>query len=73
MTQEKVASVFYIAMILIDLLLNPLIYGFRNKDVNHVLRKVMGKKCIALQDSSPGHSGFFFFFLSLKLNFFSLF
>lgn len=37
--QQKVASVFYTMMIP---MLNLLIYSLRNKDVENVLRKVMG-------------------------------
>ncbi|KAG3286791.1 olfactory receptor 8D1 [Ictidomys tridecemlineatus] len=40
--QEKVASVFYTAVIP---MLNPLIYSLRNKDVKYVLSKVMRKRC----------------------------
>ncbi|XP_072472995.1 olfactory receptor 8D1-like [Notamacropus eugenii] len=38
MTQEKVASIFYTAVIP---MLNPLIYSMRNKDVKDVLKKIM--------------------------------
>ncbi|XP_036599865.1 olfactory receptor 8A1-like [Trichosurus vulpecula] len=37
-TQEKVASVFYT---IVNPMLNPMIYSFRNKDVKDSLRKVM--------------------------------
>ncbi|MBZ3875255.1 Olfactory receptor 8D1 [Sciurus carolinensis] len=41
MVQEKVASVFYTTLIP---MLNPLIYSLRNRDVKHVLRKVLRKR-----------------------------
>nr|XP_035969842.1 LOW QUALITY PROTEIN: olfactory receptor 8D2-like [Halichoerus grypus] len=39
MEQEKVSSVFYTTVIL---MLNPMIYSLRNKDVKNALRKVVG-------------------------------
>ncbi|XP_006892898.1 PREDICTED: olfactory receptor 151-like [Elephantulus edwardii] len=52
MAQEKVASVFYTTVIP---MLNPLIYSLRNKDVQNVLRKIIGMRYGSPHSSSQNH------------------